>query len=187
MVPLEALTQLRAETSEIISSTIASWGRLSSPVPRPRRPRAGERRQPLGTQEEFPWSAATDRVRRAAPAAAYRPLGRRSSRAGHSPPVPPAAGARRPLRVHAKSAPRQSGVAPPGRGIQTVAPSAPLRDDPRVALLPVADRRRRNVQHAGHRTNAVDAAPRPSFIRHGSHGSHASRSRRGPGERMESI
>ena len=51
--------------------------------------------------------------------------------------------------------------------VDAVSPRAPLRDDRRVALLPVADRRDGNPEHSGHRTDAVDAAAPATFVRHG--------------------
>jgi hypothetical protein len=51
--------------------------------------------------------------------------------------------------------------------VEAVPARAPLRDHRRVALLPVANRRDRNLEHPRHRTDAVHAAAPARFVGHG--------------------
>ena len=150
---------------EIISSTIASCPALSSHrlglV-------GGEGRHfiSLGAQEELPRSAATG----------SRSASRTSSRVRT--PEPSFTGADRLALL--REQPVGVGRRKPARdlrrdeaellhllaGVKPVSARAPLRDDRRVALLPVADRRGRNFQHSSYCPNAVDAAISPNLISH---------------------
>ena len=145
---------------EIISSTIASCGRLSSHCssasPTAERQvhvvalgAQEELRQvrrhgiAFGEQHEQPRASAWTVVRQGWPPSLL--LGEQPVRVGRR---EPARNLRRDeaqlLHVVAR--------------VEAVSPRAPFRDDRRVALLPVADRRDGNLEHPSHRTDAVDAA-----------------------------
>ena len=150
---------------EIISSTIASWGRLSShcssasstasarctSYPSVRRKNCA-RSAATGSRSA---SSTSSRVRSPGPSL-HRP-------ADHPRLVGEQAvgvGRREPARHLRRDEAQLLHVI---AGVQAVSARAPLRDDRRVALLPVADRRNRNAEHPSHRTDAVDAAAAASL------------------------
>ena len=153
---------------EIISSTIASCGRLSSHCSSAS-PTAKARctSYPSVRRKNCARSAATGS--RSASSTSSRVAPFRSSFAKGWPLF--ALLGQQPVSVGRRQAPRnlrrdEAQLLHLVARIEAVSPRAAFRDDRPVALLPVADRRGRNPQHPRHRTDAVDAATPASFIRH---------------------